>query len=145
MYNLNYSFFFLMFIILGCLENFSVDWRTGSAWDVPEIRYGFWEIFKLFKTLLKNSWKVSATFLSFEITVSFSISVTLRLNLILLGERAATFFQDFSDNFYIKVFKIRPFQIPKKTNKNVSLIIVSCFSCSSSFFRSKRFLALFSS
>ena len=53
---------FLMFITLGCLEKFSIDKRTGSVWDVPEIRYGFWEIFKHFTTLLKNLWKVSATF-----------------------------------------------------------------------------------
>ena len=45
---------FLMFIILGYLENFSMDWRTGSVWDVPEIRYRFWEMFKVFTILLKN-------------------------------------------------------------------------------------------
>ena len=70
-----------MFIILGCLENFSMEWRTGSVWDVSEIRYGFWEIFKHFTTLLKNSWKV-LTFLSFEMIFSFSISVILNLVLV---------------------------------------------------------------
>ena len=84
-----------MFIILGCLENFSMEWRTGSVRDVPEIMYGFWEIFKHFTTLLKNSWKVSTTLLSFEMIFSFSISVLLSLDLILLEKRCATFFQNF--------------------------------------------------
>ena len=80
-----------MFIILGCLENFSIKWRTGSVWDVPEIRSGFQEMFKHFATLLKNSWKILATFLSFEMIFSFSISVILSLDLILLAKRGATF------------------------------------------------------
>ena len=33
----------LMFIILGCSENFSIDWMTGSVWNVSEIRYRFWK------------------------------------------------------------------------------------------------------
>ena len=80
-----------MFIILGCLEHFSMDWRTGSVLDVPEIRYGFWEIFKVFATLLKNSWMVSVTFLSFEMIFSFSISMILSLDLILLKKGAQRF------------------------------------------------------
>ena len=43
-----------------------MDWRTGAVRHVPEIRYGFLEIVRVFATLVKNSWKVSATFLSFE-------------------------------------------------------------------------------
>ena len=135
-----------MFIILGCLENFSMDWRTGSVWDFPEIRYGLWEIFKLFTTLLKNSWKVSSTFLSLEMIFSFSINVILSLHLILLGKMNATFFQNaflFFYKFYNTVLKIRPFQFSKKTNTNVSLIIISCFSYFTSFFQVN--LALLSS
>ena len=49
----------ILFNVLGCLEKFSTDWRTGSVRDVPEIRYEFLEIFKVFTTLLKNPWKVS--------------------------------------------------------------------------------------
>ena len=84
-----------MFIVLGYLENFSMEWRIGSVWDVPEIRCGFWKIFKHFTALLKNSWKVSATFLSLEMILSFSISAILSLDLILLEKRGAMFFQNF--------------------------------------------------
>ena len=52
----------LMFIILRYLEDFSMDWRTRSVWDVPETRYGFLEIYRVFTTILKNSKKVSAIF-----------------------------------------------------------------------------------
>ena len=36
----------LMFIILGCLEHFSNDQRTGSVWDVLDMRY-IWVFGKL--------------------------------------------------------------------------------------------------
>ena len=36
----------LMFIILGCLEHFSNDQRTGSVWDVLDMRY-IWVFRKL--------------------------------------------------------------------------------------------------
>ena len=103
---------FLMFIILGCLENFPMDKRAGSVRDVPEITVGFWEILKIFTTLLKNSWKVSAAFLSFEMIFLFSIGVILSLALILFEKRVVTLFQKFFVTCYelhIKIFKIRPF------------------------------------
>ena len=68
--------------MLGWLENFIMDWRTGSVRDGPEIRYGFLKIFRVFITLLKSSWKVSATFFSFKMIFSFSISVILFFDLI---------------------------------------------------------------
>ena len=71
-----------MFIILGCLETFTIDWRTGPVRHVPEIRYRFLEIFRFFATLVKNSWKVSAIFLSFEMIFSFRIGAVLSLDLI---------------------------------------------------------------
>ena len=36
----------LMFIILGCLEHFSIGERTGSVWDVLDMRY-IWVFRKL--------------------------------------------------------------------------------------------------
>ena len=54
-----------------------------------------------------------------------------------IGKKGHNVFPNFfviSYKFYIKVFKVRPFQFPKKANTNVALIIVSCFSCFSSFF-----------
>ena len=56
-----------MFTLLGCLENISLNWRTGTD---PE-RYGFLEIFRVLTTSIKNLWKVGATFLSFEMIFSF--------------------------------------------------------------------------
>ena len=71
-----------MFIIQECLETFAMDWRNGPVRHVPEMRYGVLEIFRVFATLVKNSWKVSATFLSFEMMFSFWIGVVLSLDLI---------------------------------------------------------------
>ena len=68
-----------------------MDWRTRSVSDVPEIRYGFWEIFRTFATLLKNSGKLLATLLSFETIFSFSISAILYLDLILFEKRDGMF------------------------------------------------------
>ena len=48
-----------MVITLESLENVSVDRRTGSVWDLLEMRYGFLEIFKVLITLLKSLWKFS--------------------------------------------------------------------------------------
>ena len=31
-----------MFIIIGCLENLSMDWKTGWVWDAPR-DMGFWK------------------------------------------------------------------------------------------------------
>ena len=62
-----------MFTLLGCLENISLNWRTGTD---PERygflgRYGFLEIFRVLTASIKNLWKVGATFLSFEMIFSF--------------------------------------------------------------------------
>ena len=103
---------FLRIIMLECLEKFSIDWRTRLVWDVPEVRYGFLDIFRGFTILLKDSWKVSATFLSLEMIFSFLISLIFSLNLIVFEKKSAAFFQNFfSHQFYITFFKIRAFRL----------------------------------
>ena len=64
-------------------------------------RYRFWKIFRVFTTLLKNSWKVPVTFLSFEVIFSFSVSVILSLDLILLEKIKNVFPKTF---FYLCEF-----------------------------------------
>ena len=142
--NVQFALFILilMFIMLGCLENFSMGWSTGSVWDVPEIRYGFWEIFKVFKTEFVEGF--NNVFIILNNIFSFLIIMILFLDLILLEKRDATFFHNFCYllRALLKIFKIRPFRFPKKTNTNVLPVIVGYFSCFSSFFLSKRSLAL---
>ena len=134
-----------MFIILGRLENFSMDWRTGLVWDVPEIIDGFWEIFKHFKTLIKNFWEVSATFFIIWNGIFIFNQCDSLFRFGFIGKKVAQPFSkifclSFTSYCYLKVFKIRPFRFLMKANTNVS-----CFSCFSSFFLSKRFLVSFSS
>lgn len=109
---------FLMFSVLGYLENFSIDWRTGSVWDVSETKYVFLEIFRVLTISLKILRKVLATFLPLEMIFSFSVNVILALDLILFETRGKRFPKLItgSNVFYIKAFKLRSFWFPKKTN-----------------------------
>ena len=59
----------------------------------------------------------------------FSISVILSLDLTLFGKWLQRFpnFSVISYEFYLNVFKIRHLRFPKKTNRNVLLIIIKLF------------------
>lgn len=102
---------FLMFSVLRYLENFSIDWRTGSVSDVSETKYVILEIFRVLTISLKILRKVLATFLPLEMIFSFSVNVILALDLILFETRGKRFSKVVtgSNVFYIKALKLRSF------------------------------------
>ena len=94
MYHLNYyhSIFNVCYTrIFGTIFNEFKYWIS-----VRYLRSGLLEIFRFFTVLLKNSWKISGTFLSFEIIFPFAISV---INLTLFGKRG-TFFVFFCEFYF---------------------------------------------
>ena len=113
-----------MFIILWCLENFSIDWRTVTVWDVPEIRYGFMKIF----------WKVYYN-ITKEFVEGFSNSFIIWNDILIFNKCDSLFRSEFvakkecnvfpkifviSCEFYINISKIKPFRCP-----NVSSVLYS--------------------
>ena len=94
MYHLNYyhSIFNVCYTrIFGTIFNEFKYWIS-----VRYLSSGLLEIFRFFTVLLKNSWKISGTFLSFEIIFPFAISV---INLTLFGKRG-TFFVFFCEFYF---------------------------------------------
>ena len=95
MYHLNY---YHSILNVYYTRIFGIIFSEFKYWiSVRCLRSGLLEIFRFFTTLLKNSWKISGTFSSFEIIFSFAIGV---INLTLFGKRG-TFFV-FSCDFYFR-------------------------------------------
>ena len=93
-WNNNISIRFLILIIMACLQNFSMQVKTGLSWVVLERCVSSLYIFKFLTKELKKFWKIFVASISLEMIPSFSTSAIFSFDLILL-EKGGEIFNKF--------------------------------------------------